>query len=61
MHSTEIAVGTSTVPLARMTPLSTDEKPNTTLLHSMMCSSPWASSTTGGLVTNAAIKYREKR
>ena len=39
MQHTEIAVGTRTAPLERITPLSTDEKPNTTLLHSMMCNS----------------------
>ena len=39
-----------------MTPLSTEAKPKTTLLHSMMCSSDCASSTTGSLVMNKATR-----
>ena len=43
-------------PLARITPLSTDAQPNTSVPHSMMCSRCWASSITGSLVMNSAIR-----
>ena len=61
MQKIEMDVGTSTVPLARITPPSTAAQPNTRLLHSMMCSSVCASSITGSLVMNSAIRWRENK
>ena len=61
MQKIEMAVGTSTAPLERMMPPSSDWKPNTRLLHSMMCSRVCASSITGGLVTKALTRCRENR
>ena len=56
MQAIEIAVGTSTEPLARITPDSTACMPKITVLHSMMCSSVCASAITGSLVMKKAIR-----
>jgi hypothetical protein len=61
MQKIEISVGTSTEPLARMIPDSTEAMPKITLLHSMMCSSVCASSITGSLVMKKPIRWRENR
>ncbi len=61
MASIDRAVGTSTVPLARIRPDSTIDMPMITLLHSMMCSSVCAISTTTGSVMKRPITGRESR
>ena len=61
MASIDSAVGTSTMPLARIRPDSTIDMPMITLLHNMMCSSVCAMSTTAGSVMNSPMMWRENR
>ena len=61
MHKIEMVVGTSTEPLARITPDNTAAMPKITLLHSMMRNSVCAMSMIGSLVMKKPIKCRENR
>lgn len=60
-HRIEMAVGTSTEPLARMIPEMAEAMPKITRLHSMMCSSVCAISITGALVMKKPMRWRENR
>ncbi|MNP73847.1 hypothetical protein D3C76_1706250 [compost metagenome] len=52
MQNTEIAIGTITVPLPRITPPITAWKPNTSILQSMMCNRCAAWARVAGSVMN---------
>ncbi|MCY1251806.1 hypothetical protein D9M72_656380 [compost metagenome] len=56
-----MSVGTSTEPLARMIPDTAEAMPNSTMLHSMMCSRFCAISITGALVMKKPMSGRENR